>query len=159
MAAKGKYSDWITDDGLTLIRGWARDGLTDADIADNIGISCTTLYEWKKRFPDISEALKSGKEVADYKVENALYAKALAGDVADIKAWVDNIPDSLTRRIIRHKYIYRKKDVTWLDVVKTMYPDLRPDKQFKMTESIKKKYTRFLKKFKKMSRMSRFPVL
>lgn len=74
--AKGKYEYWLTDDGLLLLAAWARDGLTDEDIAKNIGISRSTLAEWKKRFSDISDALKKGKEIADIVVENALYQKA-----------------------------------------------------------------------------------
>lgn len=43
--AKGKYADWITPDGLLLLEGWARDGLTDEQIAHNIGVNVKTLYE------------------------------------------------------------------------------------------------------------------
>lgn len=63
-----------------------------------------------------------------------------------IKHFVDNIPDSLIRRIIRHKYINGKEDIKWIDVVKIMYPDLSADKQFRLVDSVKKKCARFLKK-------------
>lgn len=75
--AKGKYEQWITKEGLTLIEGWARDGLTNEQIARNIGINPDTLYQWMKKFPDISESLKKGKEVIDRQVENALLKAAL----------------------------------------------------------------------------------
>ena len=61
----GKYEYWITKDGLTLLEGWARDGLTDEQIAKNIGINPATLYDWKKKYSDISKSLKKGKEVVD----------------------------------------------------------------------------------------------
>ena len=77
MARKGKYEEWITPEGLLKIEGWARDGLTDEQIAANIGIRAGTLYDWKNRFSDISEALKKGKEVVDRQVENALLKRAL----------------------------------------------------------------------------------
>lgn len=48
--AKGKYQRWLEPDGLLLLEGWARDGLTDEQIAGNIGITATTLYEWKTDF-------------------------------------------------------------------------------------------------------------
>lgn len=38
-----------------------------------MGISVSTLCEWKNKFPEFSEALKKGKEVADYIVENELF--------------------------------------------------------------------------------------
>ena len=45
----------------------------DKQIAENIGCSVSTLCEWKNKFPEFSEALKKGKEVADYIVENELF--------------------------------------------------------------------------------------
>ena len=60
-----------------MIEGWARDGLTDEQIAFNIGISRSTLSEWKKKYTDISDTLKRGKEVIDRQVENALLKRAL----------------------------------------------------------------------------------
>lgn len=75
--AKGKYEYWITPEGLIKLEGWARDGLTDEQIAKNIGITAKTLYEWKNRFSNICESLKKGKEVVDRQVENALLKRAL----------------------------------------------------------------------------------
>lgn len=88
--AKGKYEYWLTTDGLTLLEGWARDGLTDEQIASNCGVTATTLYDWKNRFPEISEALKKGKEVVDYEVENALLKKAMSGDITAAIFWLKN---------------------------------------------------------------------
>ena len=75
--AKRKYEYWLTPEGLIKLEGWARDGLTDEQIAKNIGINRDTLYRWKKAHSDISDALKRGKEVIDRQVENALLTRAL----------------------------------------------------------------------------------
>lgn len=76
--ANGKYQYYLTEEGLLKLEGWARDGLTDEQIAEEkIGINRTTLYAWKNKYPDISDALKQGKEVIDRKVENALLKRAL----------------------------------------------------------------------------------
>lgn len=88
--AKGKYEYWLTEEGLLLLEGWARDGLTDEQIAHNIGITTKTLYEWKNRFGDICESLKKGKEVVDYAVENALLKNALRGDTTAQIYWLKN---------------------------------------------------------------------
>ena len=71
-----KMMDWITPEGLARIEGWARDGLTLEQIAGNCGCSTSTLREWNKKNPAISTALKTGREAADYQVENALYKRA-----------------------------------------------------------------------------------
>ena len=74
--AKGKYAEWLEDDKLLLLQGWATNGLTDEQIAKNMGINVATIYEWKKKYPKIDEALKKSKEVADFEVENALHKNA-----------------------------------------------------------------------------------
>ena len=75
--ALGKINEWLEKDKLILLEGWARDGLTDEQIAKNIGINRTTLYDWKKKEVNIADALKKGKEVIDFEVENALLKRAL----------------------------------------------------------------------------------
>ena len=85
MASNGKYAQWITKEGLLKIEGWARDGLTDEQIAYNMGIHTSTLYEWKKRYKELTEALKKGKEVIDRQVENALLKRALGYKYTETK--------------------------------------------------------------------------
>lgn len=85
-----KYQEWIEPEGLIRLEGWARDGLTDEQIASNCGISPGTLYDWKNKHPEISKALKKGKEVVDYEVENALLKRALAGDTTAQIFWLKN---------------------------------------------------------------------
>lgn len=75
--AKGRYEEWLTDDNLILLEGWKRNGLTDEQIAHNMGISLSTLKDWKNKYPPILTALKKGKEVVDLEVENALYKSAM----------------------------------------------------------------------------------
>ena len=88
--AKGKYQKWLTPEGLLLLEGWARDGLTDEQIAKNIGISRKTLNDWKNNYSDICDTLKKGKEVVDYQVENALLNSALDGNTTAQIFWLKN---------------------------------------------------------------------
>lgn len=83
--AKSKVEYWLTADGLTLLKGWARKGLTDEQIAHNCGIKRQTLYDWKKKYPDISDTLKKNKEIVDYEVENALLKKCFGYNVPVLK--------------------------------------------------------------------------
>lgn len=75
--AKGKYQEWLTEEGLLQLESWARDGLTDEQIAHNMGICVATLYNWKSKYLEILESLKRGKDVIDIQVENALLKRAL----------------------------------------------------------------------------------
>ena len=83
--ANGKYHEWLESEGLLRLEGWARDGLTDEQIAKNMGISAKTLYVWKLKYGEICNALKRGKEVVDRQVENALLKRALGYIFEEVK--------------------------------------------------------------------------
>lgn len=80
--------DWIDENHLILLEGWARDGYSYIDIANKIGISNSTLIKWREKYPEIAEALKNGREIVDYKVENALLKSALGYITKETKVTV-----------------------------------------------------------------------
>lgn len=80
--------DWIDENHLILLEGWARDGYSYIDIANKIGISNSTLIKWREKYPEIAEALKNGREIVDYKVENALLKSALGYTTKETKVTV-----------------------------------------------------------------------
>jgi len=82
--AKGKYQEWLSDDGLLRLEGWARDGLTDEQISKNIGINPATLYKWIDKYSKIGEAIKKGKAPVDIEVENALLKRALGYEYEEV---------------------------------------------------------------------------
>lgn len=88
--ARTTYKDWETDEKIITLEGWARNGLTNEQIARNMSIGITTLWEWRKKSPKIANALKTGKDEADLQVENALYKEALKGNTTAIIFWLKN---------------------------------------------------------------------
>ena len=86
--AKSKWEE--VKDKLILVEGWARDGLTNEQIAENLNIGKTTFYKLLKEYPELSEHLKKGKEVVDYEVENALLKNALSGNIIAQIFWLKN---------------------------------------------------------------------
>lgn len=88
--AKTTYKDWEADEKILLLKGWARNGLTNEQIAGNMDIVVSTLWEWRKKSPKISNALKIGKDEADIQVENALYKAALEGNTTAMIFWLKN---------------------------------------------------------------------
>ena len=127
--AKGKYQEWLTPDGITRLEAWARNGLTDEQIAHNMGICRDTLIEWKKKFPDISDALKRGKEVVDIEVENALLKRALGYEYTEERVEVskENGKKSVkTTQTVKHVPPDTTAQIFWL---KNRRPDRWRDKQ------------------------------
>lgn len=98
---KGRFEEWLTDDGLTRLTGWARDGLTNIQIAQNIGVGERTFSEWVTRFPAISSALKKGKEPVDIQVENALLRRALGYDYEETITEVEDLGGGKTKKHVR----------------------------------------------------------
>lgn len=84
------YQKWLEDDNLTLLQGWKRNGLTDEQIAHNMGISPNTLAHWKQKHTQIRQALKIGREVANFIVERELFQKAISGNTTAMIFWLKN---------------------------------------------------------------------
>ena len=88
-AKLNRIAKWETPESLVLLEGWAREGLSIEQIAKNMGFRAkSTLYDYMKSSSAISNALKKGKEVTDYCVENALYTAAISGNVTAQIFWL-----------------------------------------------------------------------
>lgn len=88
--AKGVYKKWLEKENLILLEGWKRNGLTDEQIAHNIGISINTLNKWKQRYVQIRQALKIGHEAANMAVERELFKRAMKGNTTAMIFWLKN---------------------------------------------------------------------
>ena len=121
-----KYEEWLEPDKLILLEGWAREGLLDGQIAKNMGISEATYYLYKKNHPEIKEALRKGKEVVDFEVENALYKRAIGYTIRITEQKIDkegyvhdcerdlHIPGDVTAQIF---WLKNRKRMQWRDKV------------------------------------------
>jgi hypothetical protein len=124
--AKGKYEYWLTPEGLLKLEAWARNGLTDEQIALNMGIRASTLYEWKKKYSEISESLKRGKDIVDIEVENALLKRALGYAYVETKTEVSKKDGKKVTTTIKEVIPDTTAQIFWL---KNRRPDLWRDKQ------------------------------
>lgn len=100
--AKGRYQEWLTPDGLLLLEGWARDGLTDEQIAGNIGINPATLYKWIDKYGEIGKAIKKGKAPVDIQVENAMLKRAMGYDYEEVITEVYGDGKKHIRKVKKH---------------------------------------------------------
>lgn len=128
MARISIYEQWEKDgelkDKLILIQGMARDGLTQQQIANNLGISIDTLIENKKKYSEFNNALKKGKEVIDFEVENALLKRALGYEYEEetyengilTKKVKKQVPPDTTAQIF---WLKNRKPNIWKDKVET----------------------------------------
>jgi hypothetical protein len=68
-----------------LIKNWYRDGFTLQEIADKIGVPLMSLKKARGIYDELDKALIEGKEVVDYKVQNALLKSALGFKTKEVK--------------------------------------------------------------------------
>jgi len=80
-------------------------GLSREQIAHNLGIATSTLYDKIKKLPEISEAIKRGKAKGIKQVSNALFENAMSGNTTaqifflknrDPERWRDRRETELT---------------------------------------------------------------
>lgn len=102
--------DWLTKENLIRIQGWARDGLSNEQIAYNMGISDRTLYKWQKKNVQFKQVLKVGKDTADRQVENALFKSALGYEYKE--EVVTN--DGRVVTVTKHKPANTTSQIFWL---------------------------------------------
>ena len=109
-----KYTEWITEEGLLKIEGWARDGLTDKQIAENIGVAYSTFRDWIKRFPALTAPLKRGKEVIDRQVENALLKRALGYEYVETTKELTDLGLTVTKQVTKQVAPDTTAQIFWL---------------------------------------------
>nr|DAW39138.1 MAG TPA: terminase small subunit [Caudoviricetes sp.] len=90
-----------------------------------MGINPATLYDWKNKYPKISEALKKGKEVVDIQVENALLKRALGYDYQEQRIEKSDKDGTKIIQTIRHVPADTTAQIFWL---KNRRPDKWRDK-------------------------------
>ena len=123
--AKSKYETHVKPK-LQLIEGWARDGLTDEQIAQNLGISKQTLYNYKSKYVDFFDSLKKGKEIVDYEVENALLKRALGYKYDEVTIEEFDDGSVKTKTVTKEVIPDTTAQIFWL---KNRRPDKWRDKQ------------------------------
>lgn len=97
----------IVLENLGKIKTWAKDGLTIAQIAKNLGVAESTLYKYKAEFTELEDAVKKGRQTAVEEIENSMYKAAIG----------------YTRKVKKHQKVRRcayengKKTEEWEEMV------------------------------------------
>lgn len=108
---KGFSEEWLTDDALLRVQGWARDGLNDEQLAQNMGIAIRTFYEWQNRFPQLRQAIKKGKDPVDVEVENALLKRALGYEYEETITEIEEVDEGRQKKHVRRVKKHMPPDV------------------------------------------------
>lgn len=112
---KPLYTEWLTEEGLALVNKWAEDGLIGKQIAFNIGINHTTLYDWMQKFPELAEAIRSGRKVMDELVENSLLKRAMGYQYEEETWGKDHLGEMvIVKRVVKSQAPDVTAQIFWL---------------------------------------------
>lgn len=112
MALRNKNIEhWSKEPQLKQIEEWAKKGLSVHEIAKNMGIAQSTLYNWRDKDDGIMVALNKGQEHIVEVLENALIKRALGYDIKEYNYRYDDQGNEIVTSA-RSKHIYA--DVTAL---------------------------------------------
>lgn len=128
MAAKSAQAI-ATKDNLIRIAAWTRDGLSEAQIAKNFGISAITFNRAKKD-PEFGESIRKAliqtKDVVDMEVENMLLKRARGYEYDEVTEEYEM--GVLVKRKVTHKMVVpdTSAQIFWL---KNRQPDKWRDRR------------------------------
>ena len=72
---------------IQQVRTLSEKGFTQREIASFFKVGLSTLEYWLKNKPELKQAVKEGREIADAKVERALYEKATGFKIKEMKVF------------------------------------------------------------------------
>lgn len=122
-----KYQNELTD---LAVKYMAMAGLTDKEMAENIGISTSNFNAWKKKHPEFFENLSEGKAVADKKVVKSLFRMATGFYYDAEKPMTVSTGDfSSGIQIAKYKEFYKPVPVAAIFWLKNRLPEEWRDKQ------------------------------
>lgn len=110
--ARGKYEEWLSEENLTRIESWASDGLSNEQIASNMGIAPETLSRWVTKYDQFNQALKKGRAPVVRELENSLMKKAMGFEYEEttVESWVDD--NGKTRKKATKRKLYSPPDTS-----------------------------------------------
>ena len=104
-------------------------GATDKDLAGFFDVNVDTINEWKKKHPEFSDSLKSGKAEADAVIASKLFHKAkgyehedtqfatFQGQITDRETYIKHYPPDATAAIfwLKNRQPEKWRDQTHVD--------------------------------------------
>lgn len=87
MGRPSKYETHVKPH-IDKIKKWSASGATDSEIATALNIAESTLYEYKKKYPELSGAFACGRKAVVIDIKAALYKKAVGYDYEEKKQYI-----------------------------------------------------------------------
>lgn len=112
---KKRKAFWLSEEGLTLIAGWRRNGVPLTKIAEEyLGVSKTAFWGWYRQSEELRKACAVSMDIANSTVEEALLKRAKGYDYWEESWELIEGELRLTRKYKRHVPPDVKAILAWL---------------------------------------------
>lgn len=103
----GRPTEYDPDTFPLYAEHYKRKGLSNEQIAENLGIDISTFYDYQNKYPDFSEAIRKGKQPLVIQLENALMKRAFGYEVTErtteMKMDAEGKPQpAMIKNIVKH---------------------------------------------------------
>lgn len=148
---QSKASEWLTEDGLLQVEAWARDGYSQEQIAQNIGISVTTFYAWRAKYSEFAKAIKRGQAPVLVKLEDAMFRRCEWTTVTEkrIEKIIDpTTGDTTALKIIEQEKVIPPDTTMMIFIAKNRMPEKYKDKPVELSHHIEDKHNALIEAIK-----------
>ncbi len=116
-APKNYIDLWLQKPKLRFLTIMSKEGMTDAEIADKIGITPKTIRKWKAAHPEIAEALSTAPDEAAANVKASLLELAMGAVSEECIYEVDEDGnEKLVKKVVKRAAPDLGAAKTWLKV-------------------------------------------
>lgn len=102
---KSKYD--MVKENFPKIKKWLKNGVTERQIAKNLGIAMSSWSLYKTQYPELMELIKTGRETVVDDLRGALIKRALGFEYEEKKTYIKT--DEETGKEIRYTEITKKR--------------------------------------------------
>ena len=129
---KGKYETYVKP-LLPQITKWAKSGATVKEIARACGVATSTFCDYQNKYPELTEALRTGRQTVVLEIKASLYKKAIGfeyeekrgiqknGETVSVEVYKRYSPPDVTAAAMMLRNLdkdWRDKDQTQTDFKK-----------------------------------------
>ncbi len=81
---RSKYDEYVKPH-LKQITEWAKSGATEKEISDALGVALSTFSDYKNKYSELSDALRTGRQTVVLDIKAALYKKAIGFEYEEMR--------------------------------------------------------------------------
>lgn len=114
---------------MDRIPSWRKQGMTEEQIAERLGIGYSTLSLYKTKNIELLEALKKGKEELIEELEDSLYRRAMGYEYEETETWLEEVDGVQKKRVKRMRKVAHPDTGALAFALKNLAPDRWKDKR------------------------------